>query len=174
MAIINRVSHLFRADIHAVLDHLEAPEALLRQSIRDMREALDRRTELINSAERQQARLSKMLEAHDGDRLELDRQLDLAFESDQEDLCRQLVRRKLQLQQACKALREERERASDVRAENSEKLAANRHVLEKMVQKLELLELKAESSIGFNDDLSVCDADIDLALLQEKASRSAS
>ncbi|OOZ38928.1 hypothetical protein BOW53_13550 [Solemya pervernicosa gill symbiont] len=40
MALINRVTRLFRADMHAVLDRIEEPEVLLRQSIREMEEAL--------------------------------------------------------------------------------------------------------------------------------------
>jgi len=40
MALINRISRLFKADFHAVLDHIEEPEALLKQAIRDMEDDL--------------------------------------------------------------------------------------------------------------------------------------
>ena len=40
MALINRVTQLFKADFHAVLDRIEEPEQLLRQSIRDMEDVL--------------------------------------------------------------------------------------------------------------------------------------
>ena len=40
MALINRVTRLFKADIHAVLDQIEEPEQLLRQAVRDMEEEL--------------------------------------------------------------------------------------------------------------------------------------
>ena len=40
MALINRVSRLFRADFHAVLDQIEEPELLLKQAIRDMEDEL--------------------------------------------------------------------------------------------------------------------------------------
>ena len=40
MAIINRVSRLFTADIHAVLDRMEEPVVLLRHCIREMEEEL--------------------------------------------------------------------------------------------------------------------------------------
>ena len=36
MALINRVSRLFKADFNAVLDQIEEPEQLLKQAIRDM------------------------------------------------------------------------------------------------------------------------------------------
>ena len=40
MALINRISRLFKADFHAVLDQIEEPEALLKQAIRDMEDDL--------------------------------------------------------------------------------------------------------------------------------------
>ena len=40
MVLISRISRLFRADLHAVLDRIEEPEALLRQAIREMEELL--------------------------------------------------------------------------------------------------------------------------------------
>ena len=42
MALINRMSRLFTADVHAVLDRIEEPDVLLRQAIREMEEALER------------------------------------------------------------------------------------------------------------------------------------
>jgi phage shock protein A len=36
MALITRVSRLFRADVNAVLDRIEEPASLLRQAVLDM------------------------------------------------------------------------------------------------------------------------------------------
>ncbi|MEE8161016.1 MAG: PspA/IM30 family protein [Acidobacteriota bacterium] len=41
MAITNRIRRLFHADVNAVLDIIEEPEAILKQAIREMQEALD-------------------------------------------------------------------------------------------------------------------------------------
>ena len=40
MVLINRISRLFKADFHAVLDRIEEPEQLLKQAIRDMEDDL--------------------------------------------------------------------------------------------------------------------------------------
>src|SRR5690606_5288602 len=40
MALINRMARLLTADLHAVLDRIEEPEALLRQAIREMEDAV--------------------------------------------------------------------------------------------------------------------------------------
>ncbi len=42
MALITRVSRLFQADFHAVLDRIEEPDVLLRQAVREMEEELAR------------------------------------------------------------------------------------------------------------------------------------
>ena len=44
MALIKRVARLFQSDMHAVLDRIEDPESLLKQSIREMEEDLRRDT----------------------------------------------------------------------------------------------------------------------------------
>ena len=58
MALISRVSRLLRADLHAVLDHLEEPDVLLRQAVREMEEALAGDT----------ARLQRLRREHEQDR----------------------------------------------------------------------------------------------------------
>jgi phage shock protein A len=42
MRLIARVSRLFRADLHAVLDRVEEPDLVLRQAVREMEEDLTR------------------------------------------------------------------------------------------------------------------------------------
>ena len=42
MAMMNRLTRLFQADFHAVLDRIEEPDALLHQALRDMEDALAR------------------------------------------------------------------------------------------------------------------------------------
>ena len=40
MALITRISRLFKADFHAVLDQVEEPRMLLKQAIREMEDGL--------------------------------------------------------------------------------------------------------------------------------------
>ena len=49
MALITRVSRLFQADFHAVLDRIEEPDLLLRQAVREMEEELARDEQRIDS-----------------------------------------------------------------------------------------------------------------------------
>ena len=96
MALINRITNLFRADFNAVLDQIEEPEALLKQSIRDMESSV------VSTRESLQSRLSKRdLVQRSIDELkqkfqELETELDVCFESHKEDLAKNLIRRKLE------------------------------------------------------------------------------
>ena len=59
MALVNRISRLFSADFHAVLDRIEEPDLLLRQAIREMEEELAKSEQRIRCLERDQADLSR-------------------------------------------------------------------------------------------------------------------
>ena len=51
MAIIQRLSRLFLADFHSVLDHIEEPESLLKQALREMEEELEQSEKRIKCIE---------------------------------------------------------------------------------------------------------------------------
>ena len=59
MALISRVTRLFRADFHAVLDRVEEPDILLRQAIREMEEDLNRDEQAYRGHERDREQLAK-------------------------------------------------------------------------------------------------------------------
>ena len=58
MALINRFSRLFTADMHAVLDRIEEPDALLKQAVREMEEELTRMQTQSRSLHEELARLN--------------------------------------------------------------------------------------------------------------------
>lgn len=47
MSLIRRMTHLIKADMHGILDHLEEPEALLKQAVREMKEQIAQREESL-------------------------------------------------------------------------------------------------------------------------------
>jgi phage shock protein A len=42
MTLITRVSRLFKADVHGILDALEEPEAILKQAVREMEDEIEK------------------------------------------------------------------------------------------------------------------------------------
>ncbi len=81
MALINRISRLFKADFHAVLDQIEEPEALLKQAIRDMEDDLAGATQRINLCAHDQETLSVRKTELEDTVSEFEIKLDLCFES---------------------------------------------------------------------------------------------
>ena len=98
MPILNRVTRLFQADVHAILDVIEEPEAVLKQAIREMQESLDQK-------QGQLARSSRMLDALRNNQTRLDAELAkavadlrLCMKNGPEELSRKTIARKLALQ----------------------------------------------------------------------------
>ena len=42
MSVLRRITRLFKADLHGILDCLEEPEAILRQAMRDMEDEIEK------------------------------------------------------------------------------------------------------------------------------------
>jgi len=183
MALINRVSRLFKADLNAVLDHIEEPEQLIRQAIRDMEDELaasERRIALC--AQEQEALEARRAEIAAAAR-EFEPQLDLCFESGKEDLARGIVRRKLEAERLLKRLDGKLEANRRDVARQQKLLDENRATLDGLRQKAELIVSRAPSGDdrGGRDDLAriarelrVDDDEVEVAFLREKAARSRS
>ena len=97
MPILNRVKRLFQADVHAILDVIEEPEAVLKQAIREMQESLDQKQGRL-------ARSGRMLDAlrNNQTRLEAElskavKDLELCLQNGPEELSRKTIARKLGL-----------------------------------------------------------------------------
>lgn len=187
MALINRISRLFRADFHAVLDRIEEPETLLKQAVREMTEAIandERRLALLEHELNQQAYQNKELDQA------LDRirqELDVCFDAEQEDLARSLIRRRLETQRLADQL-QGKQRSIKTRANGlKQRVEENRSRLKSMEQKLELFSSNegsndspngysqaAEGGIAIcavNNSVSVKDEDVEVAFLAEKQRR---
>jgi phage shock protein A len=183
MALITRVARLFRADLHAVLDRLEEPEALLRQALREMDEAQaqdEQRLKLFVQALGQAA-------SHETDLHEVlavaEVQLAAALDAGHDDLARAVIRRRLEADQALKALTRRIAKLSASQADMATRVAGQRTRLESMRQKVEVLAGQgaiAEDRDWWDDldrqdcfvpDPRVQSADVELALLAAKQGR---
>lgn len=185
MALITRLARLFRADLHAVLDRLEEPETLLRQALREMEEAQAQDRQRLRSmgqclaqAETREADLNGALAAADG-------QLAASLEAGQDDLARAVIRRRLEAEQALKALSRRRAELSAAQAELGARVTEQHARLESVRQKVEVLASQDAAATQAPDwadldplerlapDLRVRSADVDLALLAAKQARQA-
>ena len=88
MALITRLSRLFRADMHAVLDRIEEPQQLLQQAIREMEEALLHEEQQLKLLQHEQGQLQRRLQGLEQSLEKSEEELDLCFESNKEELAR--------------------------------------------------------------------------------------
>lgn len=182
MALINRVSRLFKADFHAVLDRIEEPEMLLRQAIRDMEDDLAETEQRIRVCAHDQEALAGRKGEIDGKLAEIDAELDLCFASKKDDLARGLIRKKLEAQRLCRRLGSKYSAAEKYLSEHRARLDENRVTLDGLRQKAELFaqRVPAAGASDFDDitwmtgELRVSDDEVEVAYLREKSSRSRS
>lgn len=181
MALITRISRLFRADFHAVLDQIEEPELLLRQAIREMEDDLAAREQRIRVAAHEQEELRARKHELSQSLTELDEELDLCFTSKKTDLARNLVRRKLEAQRLARHLSNRETGAEKYLNEQRTILDEHRMTLEGLRQKAEIFTRRSREPVdsagavdAFGRDLAVSDDEVEVAFLREQNRRSAS
>lgn len=186
MELINRIARLFRADLHSVLDRIEEPEALLRQAVREMEEAIGNDERRLALLQHEQTRLVKRSRDLKEAKQRLDDELDICFESSEEGLARNLIKRKLESQGLLKLLESKCAASSDELSALKHRLEENRAHLASVQQKLELVaqadsRCSAEHESGracgkdyATQQISVSDDEVEVAFLSEKRRRQAS
>jgi len=176
MALITRVSRLFQADFHAVLDRIEEPGVLLRQAVREMEEELARdeqRGKLLRHEQRQLiARETELQQAlHD-----ITAELDSCFEAGNDDLARSCIRRRLETQRLGKNTSRKRATLQETLDDLDKQLRENRSRLESMQQKAELLAEECARTQPADrwalPGTGVRDEEVEAAFLREKQQRS--
>ncbi len=168
MALINRMARLFTADVHAVLDRIEEPDVLLKHAVREMEEELARSEQRVRALEHEHAALGDRLRKAEALQAELGRQLDVCFDSGNEELSRKVIRRRLETERLERHLAERR-------ATLDQELAAQRAALDEQREQLDIMRQKAEllaapSGDGATD-FAVGEAEVEVAYLRERQKR---
>lgn len=176
MALMVRFARLLRADVHAVLDRLEEPETLLRQSIREMDEELAEAGRELKAREQEQRQLGARRRELDATLARLAAELDLAFGAGNDALTRGLLRRRLEHERYARHV-EQRLAALDADvAERRRVLDEQRQRLDALRQKAALFDVAPPAEGGepaAPADFAVTDEDVELALLRERQRRGA-
>lgn len=171
MALITRVSRLFTADVHAVLDRIEEPEVILKQSIREMADALAQAEQRLQWLASEQTQLEQRASGLTETIASLDSELDLCFAAGEETLARSLVKRKLAAEQQHKQVTQHLAGTQQDHDSLEEMLVERRQELANMQQKADLL-VAAPSNVQAVMQESVITQDaIDVAFLREKQRR---
>ena len=179
MALVTRLSRLFKADFHAVLDRIEEPEALLKHAIREMEDELAASEQQIKRLRHEQEQWAARQSELEASSLELEEQLDVCFASGKDDLARALIRRKLEATRLLKTIAARRESGEKSLREASAANEENRISLASMKQKAELLSEDVSRPRGrYDEDIAwskvattVADDEVEVAFLREKQRR---
>ncbi len=148
MPILNRVKRLFQADVHAILDVIEEPEAVLKQAIREMQESLDQK-------QGQLARSGRMLDALRNNQTRLDAELSkavadlgLCMENGPEELARKTIARKLALQKHLLVIEQRIAELEKLRNEQRSAIEIQQSQLESILKKARIFvpEVSEEDS----------------------------
>lgn len=178
MAIIKRLSRLFQADFHAVLDRIEEPSALLKQAVREMEEQLLLEEQNIKQQELEIKTIQERVSVLEESISETDKQLDLCFSAGNDVLARSLVKRKLEAEKLIKNSNRKRENIESSLIEHKAQFAEHESMYESMRMKAGLLvddespcDVRFPDEFGRTTDTEITDEEVDLALLQEKQRR---
>lgn len=172
MALINRMSRLFTADMHAVLDRIEEPDALLKQAIREMEEELARGEQQARALELERDTLAdrhRKVQAALGD---LGHQLDVCFAGGNDELVRKTLKRRLETERLERHIAERRTQVDKQLGERRTAVAARREQLDVLRQKAELLTVSPSGGDEWGrTDFVVTDDEVEVALLRERQRR---
>lgn len=171
MSILTRITSLFKADIHGILDNLEQPEIVLKQAIRDMQDEIDKATATIGILSQQRDRMLQKKQTLSGHVQELQYQLQFCFNEDNETLAKSVIRKKLQaeitLNQISGQLKNINEDINQLTNETKERQQKLETIRDKLTLFSEQAEFKENSTVSETVS-SVTVDDVELAFLHEK------
>lgn len=170
MALISRISRLFKADFHAVLDAIEEPDVLLKQSIREMHDCLAHTQGEIGQEIIKKTHLNRKIETLEQSILKLQEEIELCLSSENEALARNLVHKKLCLIQQNALMGSQLEQVVDA-IKHLKNLEQEHSIILTEMQQKAAMALQTDacvSSAEVKSDYTISESDIDVALLKEK------
>lgn len=150
MAIANRLRRLFRADAHAVLDIIEEPDAILKQSIREMQEALDWKRARLNRNENTLKSLRNNEGYLKGEVSKVRKDLELCMQEGSEELARKTVGRKLSLEKHLVALQQRISSLGEVCEQRTQEINLQEGQLESILEKARMFVQTATEDSAFS------------------------
>ncbi len=171
MALITRISRLFTADLHAVLDRMEEPEIVLKQAIRDMREAVAAGQRQIRALEARAEQIAAVRASTEARLREAAEQLDVCLAAGNDDLARSVIQRRLQLERHLTDLTGHAEQVERSAVEQERALAQRQRELDVLVARAAVLHSEDRDGSHSVAAAAVSADEVEVALLREKQRR---
>ncbi len=135
MPIVNRVKRLFQADVHALLDVIEEPEAVLKQAIREMQESLDQKQGQLARSGRQLDALRNQGARLAAEHSRAETDLELCLKNGPEELTRRTIARRLALQKQAAVVQQRLVDLEKLRKKQRSAIEIQQSQLESIVEK---------------------------------------
>ena len=179
MTLIARMTRLFKADLHGILDSLEEPEEVVKQAIRDMEEDIATQERRLDDLHAVLQRLTIEAQELTTSRQEVERQIDLCFAAGNEPLAKTLLRKRLEMAKRARGIARAQEETRTRSEALAKKIAEHKEQLAAVVQRLKLYE-ETRPSQPWTSSLCaplqgaslVTDDEVEVAFLEEKQRRS--
>jgi phage shock protein A len=175
MALITRLSRLFHADFHAVLDCIEEPDIQLKQAVREMQFELHQEEQQLALMQHEITRLHQLESQFKEKVVSFDEELDICFTANKDELARDLIKRKLETMARLETANNQRSDLQNSAQALTIRIEEYRDQLEVTKQKLEILlennplgQIKTKPNT-INGDIRK--EDIEIAFLREKQRR---
>jgi len=175
MALVTRLSRLFEADFHAVLDRIEEPDLQLKQAVREMQFALDQDQQRLKLLQHETGQAEQAIADLDASLKGFDEELDICLAANKDELARDLVRRKLAAEKQLQSRQQQAANLESQRQLLAREIEEQGQQLTSMKQKLELL-VNDDNPFGCDHrhEETVRNEEIEIALLREKERRARS
>jgi phage shock protein A len=93
--LLKRITTLFRADTHAVIDALEHPHNQLKQSLREMNKEVEKLASALSEWQRKRDLINQEIQDLVDQHEKINHELDICFSAENEALIRSTLRRRL-------------------------------------------------------------------------------
>ncbi|MFT4563319.1 MAG: phage shock protein A [Gammaproteobacteria bacterium] len=175
MALINRFSRLFTADLHAVMDRMEEPETILKQAVREMEDELSKMRAQTQAWQIESERYATQEKELGQQLADLNEELDVCFDSAEEALAKKVIRSKLETEKRRQTVGSQSVATRKSFESQELEIAENQRHLDGVQQKLEIVANKFARAAVFDiglGEVSVAAEDVEIAYLREKQRRS--
>jgi phage shock protein A len=176
MTLIQRMTRLFKADLHGILDCLEEPEEVVKQTIRDMEAALVHQEQTLAALHGTLQRLGSEEQEVMRAAQEIEKRIDLCFQEGNDRLARVFLRQRLETAGQAQRLARASEdtRARHLALEHT--IVAQRAQLAAVVQQLHVHTEARQRQTGAptmpgHGSMAVTEDEVEVAFLEEKRRR---
>jgi phage shock protein A len=179
MTLITRITRLFKADLHGILDGLEEPQEVIKQAIRDMEEDIATQERRLEELRAIMQRLAREAQETTATMQEIESQIDICFAAENEALARNLIRKRLEMARRAKGIARAQEETQAQSDGLATRIATHKAQLASVVQKLRTYEATqprhpwaSSPCVPLQGGSVITDDEVEVAFLEEKRRRS--